>query len=169
MTDFVTRPRKLEKHFDVSQFNSGAPELDVWLHRYAWENLRANNAVTFASTVDDRVVGYYAIASGGVELAAVPPALKKGSRPDPLPVIVLARLAVDVTVAGRGVGAGLLRDALERSAMLSESLGAAALLIHARDEDARAFYLKLGDFVQSPLADLQLMVPMKDLRSQFLA
>ena len=115
------------------------------------------------------MVGYYALSAGGVGLAGAPAAVKKGSRPDPLPVIVLARLAVDNAVGSRGVGAGLLRDALERSAQLSESLGAAALLVHARDAAAHNFYLHHGDFLPSPMDDLQLMVPMKALRRLFLS
>lgn len=169
MTGRPTRPRKLARADDVSAFDSGAPELDRWLHRSAWENLRANNAITYVTTLDERVVGYYAIAAGGIEREAVPSVLQRGARPNPLPVIVLARLAVDSSVAGAGVGAGLLRDALERSALLSEALGAAALLIHARDEVARDFYLHNGDFVASPVDELQLLVPMKVLRATFLA
>lgn len=169
MTEPVHRPRKLDRQVHLSEFNCGAAELDVWLQRFAWENQRANNAVTYVATMGTRVVGYYAIATGAVELVDVPPPLKRGTRPDPMPVIVLARLAVDRSVTGRGIGAGLLRDALERCALLSESIGAAALLIHARDSQARDFYLKLGDFVASPASELQLMVSMKELRAQFLA
>ncbi|MBB2890669.1 GNAT superfamily N-acetyltransferase [Flexivirga oryzae] len=158
----------MERGDDVTSFNSGAAELDTWLHRYAWENLRANNAITYVTTVDKRVVGYYAIASGSVALTSVPPTLRKGSRPDPMPVIVLARLAVDHEARGSGIGAGLLRDALERVAVLSESLGAAALLVHARDSAAREFYRHNGDFLPSPIDELQLLAPMKALRAEFL-
>lgn len=136
--------------------------------QYPWDNLRANNMVAYVSTVADRVVGYYAIAAGGVELIGVPAALKKGTRPAPLPVIVLARLAVDRTMAGQGLGAGLLRGALERAAQLSSAVGAAALLVHARDEAAREFYQHNGDFHASPVAELQLMVSMKHLTALYL-
>ena len=167
MADGFSRPRKLARSDDTSTFESGAVELDQWLIEYAWENLRANNAVTYVTTSAGRVVGYYAISAGGVELTQVPALVRKGARPDPLPVIVLARLAIDRHVAGQGIGAALLRDALERSAMLSQSIGAAALLVHARDQSARDFYLRNGDFVASPIDELQLMVPMKTLRSLF--
>lgn len=168
MSERPCRPRKLATSDDVADFASGAAELDTWLRRYAWENLRANNAITYVTAVGDRVVGYYAIASGSVDLISVPSALKKGGRPDPLPVIVLTRLAVDQTMASGGIGAGLLRDALERVAVLSESLGAAALLVHARDSMARDFYERNGDFIPSPIDELQLLAPMKALRSEFL-
>lgn len=149
----------------MSAFSSGAPELDAWLQRFAWENQRANNAVTYVTCLGGHVVGYYAIAVGGVALVSVPTVLKKGARPDPLPCIVLARLAVDQSAQGRGIGAGLLLDALGRCSLLSESVGAAAVLIHARDENARSFYMANGNFVAWPLDDLQLMVSMKHLRS----
>jgi GNAT superfamily N-acetyltransferase len=168
MTDRLSRPRKLARHDDVSQFCSGVAELDEWVQRFAWENLRANNAITYVATMGSRVVGYYAIAAGGVELASVHDLLRKGTRPDPLPVIVLGRLAVDTTTVRKGLGAALLRDALERCASLSDSLGAAALLVHARDDDARRFYMHNGDFLASPLDEWQLMVPMKELRRVFL-
>lgn len=168
MSERPSRPRKLAKADDLSVFSSGAAELDSWLHDYAWENQRANNATTYVSLSQGKVAGYYSIAAGGVELGAVPSDVKKGTRPNPLPVIILARLAVDSQAAGTGLGAALLSDALERAAMASESLGAAALLVHARDSVARSFYLHLGDFIESPLDDLQLMVSMKRVRAEFL-
>jgi len=160
-------PRKLEKSDTTEGFRSGADELDEWLKKYAWENLRANNAVTYVSVAGTQVLGYYAIAVGGVVRTALPRSLTKGTQPDPTPVIVLGRLAIDGTQQGNGLGAGLLRDALIRSAMISESVGAAALLVHARDESAKRFYLRNGNFLQSPIDDLQLMVPMKELRRLF--
>lgn len=162
----ISLPRKLERDDDCAEFTSGAPELDDWLRRFAFVNLRANNAVTYVATSGGRVVGYYAIAVAAVEREAAPERLRKG-HPSQIPCILLARLAVDQGVQGEGVGAALLRDALERAASLSESVGAAAVLVHAGDEVAKAFYLANGNFMQSPLDDLQLMVPMKVLRSLF--
>ena len=94
MSESLARPRRLEQRLDLTQFRSGAAELDLWLQRFAWENQQANNAVTYVTTMGERVVGYYAIASGSVELGVVPRDLKKGGRPDPLLVLILARLAV---------------------------------------------------------------------------
>lgn len=164
MSDRAGPVRKLAKGDDTSSFSSGATDLDGWLSKYAWENQRANNATTYVSCLEGRVVGFYAITVGAVALMGVPSELKRGSRPDPLPCILLARLAVDRTVAGMGVGAGLLLDALERSIALSESVGAAAVLIHARDDNARSFYMANGNFSSSPIDDLQLMVSMKKLK-----
>ncbi|HEX8508162.1 MAG TPA: GNAT family N-acetyltransferase [Propionibacteriaceae bacterium] len=168
-------PRRLERGDVVTGFVSGAAELDNWLERFAWENQRANNAVTYVTTAvlpgvesaSPAVIGYYSVAVAGVALSAVPADMLKGSRPDPLPCILLARLAVDQRMRGKGLGPGLLADALERSVLISESVGAAAVLVHARDEQARNFYLKNGDWLQSPVEPLHLMAPMKVLKRLF--
>ncbi|MHB8187642.1 MAG: GNAT family N-acetyltransferase [Dermatophilaceae bacterium] len=167
MTDAsIALPRKMERDDDCADFDSGAPELDDWLRRFAFVNLRANNAVTYVAISDGRVVGYYAIAVAAAERDVAPERLRQG-RPSQIPCILLARLGVDSRMQGRGIGAALLRDALERAASLSNSVGAAAVLVHARDEVARDFYLANGDFLPSPLDGLQLMVPMKLLRALF--
>ncbi|MFP5346328.1 MAG: GNAT family N-acetyltransferase [Actinomycetes bacterium] len=159
-------PRKLERGDVCEGFNSGAPELDEWLIKYAYVNLRANNATTYVTRHSGRVVGYYAITMAAVERDAAPERLQKG-RPAQVPCLLIARLAVDRAVQGRDLGAGLLRDALERAVTLSESVGAAAVLVHSRDETARDFYLANADFLPSPLDELQLFAPMKALRSLF--
>lgn len=157
------QPRKLEKSDDRAGFSSGATELDDWLHRFAWENQAANNAITYITTDGSRVVGYYAITMAAYDLSDAPAALAK-NRPSQIPCILLARLAVDRQWQGDGWGAELLRDALIRSVGLSESIGAAAVLVHCRDEAARDFYLRHGDFLASPVEPLHLLVPMKELR-----
>lgn len=161
-----TPPRKLERGDPCEGFRSGAPELDEWLTKFAYVNLRAHNATTYVTLQRGRVVGYYAIAMAAVEREAAPARLQQ-NRPTQIPCILLARLAVDETVQRQGIGAGLLRDALERAVILSDSVAAAAVLVHARDEAARNFYLANGDFLASPVDDLQLLAPMKDLRSVF--
>lgn len=162
MTGVLESPRRLERSDDKSGFSSGAEELDAWLQRYAFQNQKANNAVTYVTMLDGKVVGYYAIAVAGYARSNVPENLAKG-RPTEIPSILLARLAVDERAKGRGVGAALLRDALVRSEQISESVGAAALLIHCRDEDARSFYLANGDFIQSPVEPLHLMLSMRTI------
>lgn len=156
-------PRKLEKSDDRADFSSGATELDDWLRRFAWENQAANNATSYVTTDGSRVVGYYAIAMAAYDLSDAPAALAK-NRPRQIPCILLARLAVDRAWQGDGWGAELLRDALIRSVGLSESIGAAAVLVHCRDEAARDFYLRHGDFLASPVEPLHLFVPIKELR-----
>lgn len=161
-------PRKLRSGDVTAGFHSGVAELDSWLTRFAYTNQQSHNAVTYVTTDGQRVVGYYSLAVAAVELAHAPERLTKGGRPAELPCVLLARLAVDTSVHGTGLGAGLLRDALTRAAVVSESIGAAAFLIHARDDTARRFYLHLGEFLESPTDPLHLFLPMKDVRRHFL-
>lgn len=158
-------PRKLAKEHDRSEFDSGAPELDEWLKRYARQNQLANNATTYVTvTPDGQVMGYYAIAMSAYERLNAPAAVARGA-PDPIPCILLARLAVDRRVQGMGVGANLLRDALVRALDLSESIGVRAVLVHCRDEHAKAFYLANAGFERCPAEGLQVMVSIKALRA----
>lgn len=154
----LSPPRKLEKSDSRADFSSGAAELDDWFQRYAWQNQRANNAVTYVLAYEGRILGYYAIASGGVGRCDVPAEFSK-HRPDPIPIIILGRLAVDRSVQSRGLGRVLLRDAVERAVNVSESLGSAALVIHARDDAARRFYRRNIDLLESPIDPLHLILP----------
>lgn len=165
MVGILQAPRKLEKGDDRAGFASGADELDTWLAKFSWQNQRANNAVTYVSTLDGEVVGYYAIAAAGVSHAAAGEDFAK-RRPDPIPCVLLARLAVDRRAQGKGLGAGLFRDALQRALAVSDGMGAACLLIHCRDESARSFYMRLVDALQSPVDEMQLVVPMKAIAAQ---
>ncbi|MFT3877115.1 MAG: GNAT family N-acetyltransferase [Propioniciclava sp.] len=158
-----SRPRKLQRTDVRAGFISGANELDDWLIKYAWQNQQANNATTYVITDSERVVAYYAIAMSAYGKDRAPVVLQKG-RPPLIPCLLLARLAVDRSCQGEGLGWELLRDALLRAVVLSDSIGAAAVLIHCRDDQARDFYLRNGDFLQSPVDDLHLMVPIKALK-----
>ena len=158
-TSKPTRPHKLSKADDRTGFESGAVELDEWLQKYSWQNQRANNATTYVSTDGDRVVGYYAITVAGYARSAAPEAIAKRA-PAAVPCFLLARLAVDVRWQGHGLGWGLLQDALQRVLMLSQSVAAPALLVHARDAAARDFYLHHAEFEQSPVDPLHLFLPL---------
>jgi len=107
-------------------------------------------------TTDRRIVAYYCLAAGSIQPAAAPGNIKR-NMPEPIPAIVMGRLAVDVTQHGKGVGADLLRHALEITTTLAQSAGIRALLVHAKDEAAAGFYKKFG-FVPSPIDPLMLMV-----------
>ncbi len=163
MTREFTAPRKLERSDVREGFDSGASELDEWLVKYAKQNQEANNATTYVITDGERVVAYYAIAMAAVSRDAAPSAIAK-RRPSQVPCILLARLAVDRSCQGDGLGRELLRDALLRAVQLSGSIGAAAVLVHCRDAAAKDFYLANGDFLQSPVEDLQLMASVETLR-----
>ncbi|WP_320669988.1 GNAT family N-acetyltransferase [Patulibacter defluvii] len=151
----------------TEEFHCGRPALDTWLIEHARASTGAGSARTYVvcdREQGDRVVGYFALNAGGVEPASVPPRVRVGMPRHPIPVVLLARLAVDVTVQGHGLGAFLLADAMGRSLAAAESIGVRALLVHAKDESARAFYERFG-FVASPTDPLHLMLLMKDLRA----
>jgi GNAT superfamily N-acetyltransferase len=155
-------PRKLAKRDVREGFDSGAPELDEWLVQYSWQNQRANNAVTYVSVLDERVVGYYAIAVAGVTSEAVPARVAKGA-PRQVPCLLLARLAVDQRMQGLGLGRGLLADALRRTVGLADVVDLRALPVHARDDAARQFYLAHAEFLDSPTDPLHLLLPVHDI------
>lgn len=160
MTGVLEPPRRLQREDDRTTFASGAPELDTWIREFAFQNQKAHNSVTYVTVRDGVVLGYYALAMSAYSRDSAPEGLKKG-RPQEIPCLLLARLAVDSRAKGRGVGAALLRDAIERSFQLSERVGAAALLIHCRDAEARSFYLANGDFGQSPVEPMHVLLSMK--------
>jgi len=162
-----SKPQKLTKGHDRTSFESGAAELDEWLRTYSWQNMRANNATTYVTTsVDGRVVGYYAMTVAGYGRGAAPELIAKHA-PETVPCFLLARLAVDRNWHGCGLGWGLLRDAMQRALLLCESVAAPALLVHARDDAARAFYCHHADFLQSPVDPLHLFLPMTAIASRF--
>ena len=161
MADLLGPPRRLVKSDNWADFSSGADELDDWFRRFAWQNQQANNAVTYVLAHHGLILGYYAIASGGIARAGVPAKFAE-RRPNPIPIILLARLAVDRSVQSRGLGRVLFRDAIERSVVLSRSVGAAALVIHARDDEARSFYLRHAELLDSPVDPLHLILPMRE-------
>ena len=155
---------KLSSRHDLSQFRSGAEELDDWLRRRALNGQNVGNATVFVVAHGDRVLGYYALASGGVELSSAPGPVRRNA-PNPVPVLLLARLAVDERVHGRGIGSRLLQDALHRSLLVSANVGFRAVLVHCRDEAARHFYMRhVPAFVSSPTESLYLMLPLGQLR-----
>ncbi len=155
-------PRKLTRADVREGFDSGAPELDEWLMRYSWQNQRDNNAVTYVSVLDGRVVGYYAIAVANVTSESAPVAVARGA-PRQVPCLLLARLAVDRSMQSFGLGRGLLVDTLRRTVGLADSVGIRALLVHARDDAARQFYLAQAEFLESPSDPLHLLLPVKDI------
>lgn len=162
-TGHLHPPRRLAPSDDRSGFRSGVDELDEWLHRYALQNQRADNAVTYVATLDAQIVGYYALCAAGVGRDHTPVHFARG-RPGIIPCVLLARLAVDARATGRGLGSALFRDAIARAISASETVGAACLLIHARDDVARAFYLHNADLLESPVDPLHLILPMKIAR-----
>ena len=154
---------KLDRAHDVSAFDCGNPALNVWLQRYAWTNQRADSARTYVALEGDRVAGYCALTTGSVHKHESPLRIAKGLANHPIGIVLLARLAVDRTQRGRGLGKALLCDALTRIAEAADIVAVRAVMVHAIDEAARRFYAHFG-FELSPLDPFQLMLLLKDVR-----
>lgn len=144
----------------------GQPALNDWLRRYALQNQQASAATTFVVCEGDAVVGYYSLAAGAVDPLEAPERVKKGLARHPIPVMVLARLAVDLRYQGQKIGQGLLKDAILRTLKVADHAGIRAILVHAKDSQARAFYERF-DFEASPLDPFQLLLLIKDARRSF--
>jgi GNAT superfamily N-acetyltransferase len=155
---------KLTKDHDLSSFDCGKPALDDWLRRFALTNQQSDSARTYVLHRAGRVVGYYSLSAGAVRKEESPARVAKGLAKHPIGVILLARLAVDRIEHGRGLGKIMLVDALSRALSAADAIGARAILVHAIDDEAVAFYKKFC-FEPSPLDPKQLMLLMKDLRA----
>ena len=153
-------PQPLTADHQTDAFNCGETSLDEWLKRRAILNQASGASRTFV-VVDDNhtVIGYYALAAGAVHHHDATRSIRQ-NMPDPLPVMVLARLAVDLRAQGMQLGSGLLRDAVERSLAVAQNAGVRALLVHALHERAKQFYLYFG-FQASPVHPLTLMLRLK--------
>lgn len=154
----------LTKFHDLSRFDCGSHEsLNLWLKKYAIQNQANDSARTCVVHRNNAVVGYYAISAGSVSKEAATARVAQGLANHPVPVSLLARLAVHKEEQGMGLGKALLKDALLRIERAADILGIRAVLVHAIDQQARAFYEKF-DFDPCPGDDLHLMLLMKDLR-----
>lgn len=161
----IDAPIALETSHEVAAFRSCADELDEWLHEYAWVNHASGNARVFVAARERVVVGYYTLSTAGVAEQKAPDEIKKGGVPKDVSSILLGRMAVHADEQDRHLGSSLLTDALLRIARLSGDVGVRALLIHARDESARSWYLhQARTFVSSPTDPLHLFLSIKELR-----
>ncbi|ARQ61103.1 UNVERIFIED_ORG: GNAT superfamily N-acetyltransferase [Rhizobium etli] len=156
-------PAPLADHHELAEFNSGVDELDEWLRRRARANQAGGASRTFVVCRGNRVIAYYALASGAVRQPEAPGRFRR-NMPDPVPVAVLGRLAIDQSHQGRGIGRALVRDAGLRLLNAAEILGIRGLLVHAISDGARAFYEAVG-FLPSPSDPMMLMVGLHDLNS----
>ncbi|QYK41055.1 MAG: GNAT family N-acetyltransferase [Paracoccaceae bacterium] len=164
MTDGTLQaPVPLADHHDVEAFASGAPTLDAWIRRKARANQASGASRTYVLCRTDRVVGFYALAAGSVSHDLSPRKLRQ-NMPDPVPVIVLGRLAVDVREQGNGLGRALLRDAVLRVAAAAREVGVGAMLVHALNDRAKAFYVGAG-FEPSPVDPMVLILRIKDINA----
>ncbi|MEX2195728.1 MAG: GNAT family N-acetyltransferase [Thermoleophilaceae bacterium] len=158
-------PVPLQREHRTAGFDCGRPELDTWLERHALAAHRSGSARVFVSIADDgRIAGYYALAVAQVSHRDATERAVKGMPAAPIPAALLARLAVDSSLQGRGLGERLLRDAMLRVLGAAESIGIRVLLVHAKDPAAREFYERY-DFEPSPTDPLHLLLLLKDVRA----
>ena len=161
----LTAPSPLSADHDLADFDCGERALNDWLRHRAVKN-ESRFSRTYAVCEGNRVVGYYSIAAGSVERAAVPSKLRRNA-PDAIPVSVVGRLAVSTAYAGKGLGADMLADALRRIAMAAQTIGIAAVLVQAKSEEAKRFYLACAEFAEFPADSRTLFLPMETVVAGF--
>jgi GNAT superfamily N-acetyltransferase len=154
---------KLSREHDLSQFDCGNPTLNAWLQKYAWTSQQADSAKTYVALAGNLVLGYYALTTGSVHKHESPERIAKGLANHPIGIVLLARLAVESTRQGKGLGKALLFDALTRIEAAADIVAVRAVMVHAIDEAARAFYEHF-EFEPSPVDPFQLLLLLKDLR-----
>jgi len=156
----ITAPEPITASHITESFACGIPVLDEWLKRRALKNEVSGASRTFVICQDRQVVGYYTLATGSVGHHDAPGKIRR-NMPDPIPVMVLGRLAIDQDWQHVGLGHGLLKDAVLRTLTVSQHVGVKALLVHALSEDAKRFYTRNG-FLESPFDPMTLMIALQD-------
>ena len=156
-----TPPTALTGSHQVSEFDCGNDALNDWLIKRALKNQNSGASRTFVICQDNQVIGYYALASGSVERMATPKSIAR-NMPEPIPVMVLGRLAIDTRMQGQRLGSALLKDALLRTLSVSKNVGIRAILVHAISGDAKRFYLGYG-FRISPIDPMTLMLSIRHI------
>ena len=159
----LSRPEPLGVEHQLEGFDCGKPALDDWLLRHARQAQGSGSAKTFVVAEGARVAGYFSLTVGQVDTLDAPERIRKGMGQYPVPVVILARLAVSRQDQGRGMGFGLLQDAIRRTMLIAEQAGIRAMLTHPIDEEAAKFYTRFG-FIASPLREQQLLLLLKDAR-----
>jgi GNAT superfamily N-acetyltransferase len=155
-TEIKRPPEKLQPEHDISKFDCGEPVLNDWLYRRALQNQQSGASSTYVVLDKLQVVGYYSLAAGSVARETAPSRVRRNV-PDPVPVVVLGRLAIDQNSQGQGLGRALLRDAILRTLQAADIIGVRAILVHALSEQAKRFYEEYG-FAPSPINPLTLMI-----------
>jgi GNAT superfamily N-acetyltransferase len=159
----LSSPELLADKHEVRGFSSGEVSLDEWLARRAHANQVSGASRTYVVCHGQRVAGYYALASGVIAAEATPGRFRR-SMPNPIPVTILARLAVDTRWQGHGIGRALFRDAAHRVAHAADVIGIRGIVVHAISESAQRFYIALG-FTPSPQDPMTLLVTLADIRA----
>lgn len=157
------RIEKLRRDHSVEGFDCGKEALNRFLARYALQSQQSGASQTYLALTGDEIVGFYSLVVGEVEFEDAPERLAKGLARHPVPLMVLARLAVSARWQGRKIGAGLLKDSMCRTVQAADIAGIRALAVHAKDDEARAFYERF-DFVPSPTDPWHMFLLVKDVR-----
>jgi GNAT superfamily N-acetyltransferase len=155
---------KLARQHAVDAFDCGTEPLNTFLKRYALVNQQANASQTYVAAGRGEVIGYFTLVVGEVDAGEAPPRVSKGLARHAIPIMVLARLAVDKQWQGEGVGAGLMRDAIGRTLQAADIAGIRALVVHSKDDAARAFYSHFG-FASGFSDPMHLYVLTKELKA----
>ena len=155
-------PTLLDKSHDFLEFDCGKAPLNTFLIRHALANQANGSARTFVGLDDNRVIGYYSLAVGSILFDEAPERMAKGLARHPIPILLMARFAVDTNYQGQGIGKGLFKDALKRCLSVAKDAGVRAFMTHAKDEEARSLYLRFG-MLECPTNPLHLYFLMKDV------
>ena len=161
----LSAPVPLTAEHDLSAFDCGEPALNDWLRHRALKN-ESRFSRTYVVCVGNQVVGYFCISAGSVERGAAPGKVRRNA-PDQIPVSLVGGLAVELAHAGKGLGADLLADALRRIALASQSIGIGAVMVQAKDEAAKRFYLRCAEFVEYPEDSRTLFLPIETVVAAF--
>lgn len=156
-------PQSLNAHHRLEEFDCGKPSLTDWLLRHARQAQGSGSARTFVVCDEERVVGYFSLTVGQIDTLEAPERIRRGMGQYPIPLVILARLAVDLDYQGQGLGFSMLQDAIRRTLAVAEQAGIRALLTHPIDAEAEAFYRRFG-FEPTPENDRQLILLLKDAR-----
>lgn len=159
----LSAPQPLDAAHRLEEFDCGKPALTDWLHRHARQAQGSGSARTFVVCDDARVAGYFSLTVGQIDTLDAPERIRRGMGQYPIPLIILARLAVDLDYQKQGLGFSLLQDAIYRTVLIAEQAGIRALLTRPIDDDAEAFYRRFG-FESTPTHDRQLILLLKDAR-----
>jgi len=161
INDSLNAPCHISDHHILDEFCCGVDSLDNWLKSRARKNEHARASRTYVLCQEDKVVGYYALASGAIAANQAPGKIKR-NMPDPIPVMVLGRLAIDQKYQGKGLGDALLRDAILRIVQAADIAGIKAIVVHALSEQAKHFY-ETRSFIVSPLDPMTLILPLESI------
>lgn len=159
----LSAPQPLGAHHRLEAFDCGKPALTDWLHRHARQAQGSGSARTFVVCDGEWVAGYYSLTVGQIDTLDAPERIRRGMGQYPIPLVILARLAVDLDHQGQGLGFSLLQDAVRRTLSIAEQAGIRALLTHPIDTSADAFYRRFG-FEPTPEIERQLILLLKDAR-----